>query len=72
LPDVDFVVADDAAELNCIAIALLLLLVLVHAVLKWLHHLLLAKYVMLLHSGSSWHDCLHRSRLAMLADDCPR
>ena len=46
------VVVEGEVELNCIAIALLLLLVVVHAVLKWLHHPL-AKYVMLLHAGSS-------------------
>ena len=41
--------------------ALPLLLVLVHGVLKWLHHLLL-KYVMLLHAAESSHDFLHWSR----------
>jgi len=51
---VDFVgfAVEAETELNCIAIALSLLLVLAHAVLKWLHHPL-AKYVMLLHAGSS-------------------
>ena len=37
-------------------------LVLVHDVLKWLHHPLL-KYVMLWHSAEFWHDCLHWSKL---------
>jgi hypothetical protein len=42
--------------------ALPLVLVLVHGVLKWLHHLVL-KYVMLLHAAESSHDFLHWSRL---------
>ena len=60
-------------EVNRMASALSLLLVLLHAVLKWLHHPL-AKYVMLWHAGSvaSWHDCLHCSRLERCADDCAR
>jgi hypothetical protein len=41
--------------------ALPLVLVLVHGVLKWLHHLVL-KYVMLLHAAESSHDFLHWSR----------
>ena len=45
--------------------------VLLQSVLKWLHHPL-AKYVMLVHAASFWHDCLHRSRLACCPDDCPR
>jgi len=51
---VDFVgfAVEAEAEINCIAIASALILVLVHAVVKWLHHPL-AKYVMLLHAGSS-------------------
>ena len=68
--EAEFVVEAEA-EINCIATALPLLLVLVHTVLKWLHHPL-AKYVMLLHAGSSWHDCLHCSRLERCADDCAR
>ena len=49
-------------------IALVNRLVLVHAVLKWLHHLS-KKNVMLLHPGCFSHDFLHSSTLESLPDD---
>jgi len=57
-----FVVAMLDFTLSRNTTALLFPLVLVHGVLKWLHHLLL-KYVMLLHAGAFSHDVLHCSRL---------
>ena len=47
-------------------------LVFVHGVVKWLHHLLLLKNVILLHSASSSHDFLHASMSFTTPDDLPR
>ena len=47
-------------------------LVFVHVVVKWLHHLLLLKNVILLHSASSSHDFLHSSMSLTKPDDLPR
>ena len=49
-------------------IALLVDLVFVQSVLKWLHHPLLKK-VMLLHFGSSSHDFLHAAMSETLPGD---
>ena len=46
-------------------------LMLLHGVLKWLHHPLL-KNVMLWHAASAWHDVLHSSRLGSFPGDVGR
>ena len=51
---------------NTREVALFFFLVLVHGVLKWLHHLLL-KYETLWHPVVSSHNCLHSSRLGTFA-----
>ena len=53
---------------NRMEIALVNRLVLVHAVLKWLHHLS-TKNVMLLHPASSTQELLHAARLETLPGD---
>ena len=57
------VVCISTSELNRSDIAFRFDLVLVHAVLKWLHHPLAPKYVMLRHPGASAHESLHCARL---------
>ena len=47
-------------------------LIFVHVVVKWLHHLLLLKNVILLHSASSSHDFLHSSMSLTKLDDLPK
>ena len=54
-------------SLNRMAIASLTNLVFVHAVAKWLHHVLL-KYVMLWQAAVASHDVWHASRLATFPD----
>ena len=63
------VLVEPEADVNRIAIALFADLVFAHSVLKWLHHLVRQKNVMLLHFASSSHDFLHASMSATLSDD---
>ena len=60
-----------AALLNRMEIALLSSFVFVHSVLKWLHHPLLKK-VMLLHAAASSQDFLHASMFDTFFDDVDR
>ena len=62
------VVVLDITPPKRMAIALFVVLVFVHSVLKWLHHPLL-KNVMLLHFGSSSHDFLHAAMSETLPGD---
>ena len=60
--------SEPEALCNRIEIALLAGFVFVHPVLKWLHHPL-SKKVMLLHSETSSHDFLHSAMLASTPGD---